>query len=479
MQFRRFFVSLLIVSLLAGQVSAQILPELGDQSSSVVSPQMERRIGEEAMQDIRLRDPAFMDDPEITDYINTIGQRLVAASLDARQSFEFFMMREPAINAFAMPGGFVGVNTGLLLAAQTESEVASVLAHEVTHVTQHHIARIIGKQDQFSVVGMAAMLVAILAARSNPQAAQAAIATATAGAIQTQLNYTRDFEREADRIGFQVLRDAGFDVQGMPAFFERLQKAGRHYDNNAPAYLRTHPLTTERIADMQNRAYGAGYRQLPDSLEFHLVRGRLRADVGTPREAVAHYESLLKDKRYASESGARYGYACALLRNRQYAVAETEIGKLQPLGNAHPMFELLRARIKSESGNIAAARAILQASLARFPDYRPVTYALVEADQASTQHPRALAYLDDLIRAHPHDARLYQMRAKSYAATGKRLLQHQAQAEAYFRMGALGASIEQLQLAQKSGDGDFYQMSSVDARLRELRALRAEQTRKR
>jgi predicted Zn-dependent protease len=468
----------LIASLVAGQVPAQNLPELGDMSAAVLSPQLERRIGEEAMQNIRQRDPSFLDDTELTEYINTIGQRLVAASPDARQSFEFFLMRDPTVNAFAMPGGFVGVHTGLLLAAQTESEVASVLAHEVSHVSQRHIARMIGKQEQYSVVNLAAMVVAMLAARSNPQAAQAAMAGASAVGIQAQLDYSRDFEREADRIGFQVLRDAGFDVQGMPAFFERLQKASRQYDNNAPAYLRTHPVTSERIADMQNRAYGAGYRQLPDSLEFHLVRGRLRADIGSPREAVAHYASLLKEKRYGNEVGARYGYACALLRNREFSAAEAELAKLQT-GNAHPMFDLLRARVKSQSGNIPAARQILQASLARFPNYRPLSYALIEADQAAGQHARALSALDELIPDHPRDGRLYQMRARSYSATGKRLLQHQAQAEAYFRMGALNAAIEQLQLAQKSGDGDFYQMSSVDARLRELSALREVEARKR
>lgn len=479
MQLRLICAALVVASLCGGQSGAQSLPELGDQSATVFSPQMERRIGEEAMQEIRLRDPAYLDDPELSEYINSLGQRLIAASPDARQSFEFFLLRQSTVNAFAMPGGFVGVHTGLLLAAQTESEVAGVLAHEISHVTQHHIARMIGKQEQYSVVNIAALLVAMLAVKSNPGVAQAAMAGASAGSIQTQLDYSRDFEREADRIGYQLLRDAGFDVNGMPTFFERLQKASRQYDNNAPAYLRTHPLTSARIADMQNRAYGAAYRQMPDSLEFHLVRGRLRAEIGTPKEAVAHFQSLLKEKRYANEIGARYGYACALLRDRQFGAAEAEIALSQPIGNSHPAFDLMRARIKRESGNIAVSREILLAALTRFPDYRPLTYALIEADDAGGQHARVLSAIDELIRTYPRDGRLYQMRAKAYAATGKRLLQHQAQAEAYFHMGALSAAIEQLQLAQKSGDGDFYQMSSVDARLREIRALRTEESRKR
>ena len=260
------------------QVPAQTLPELGDASGALLSPQMERRIGEQAMREIR-RQPDFIDDPDLTEYINAVGHRIVAAA-DTRQDFEFFLVNDKTVNAFSMPGGFVGVNTGLLLAAQTESELAGVLGHEVAHVTQHHIARMIGKQDQMSIPLLAALVLGLLAARSNPDVTQAVIAGAGATSIQSQLNYSRDFEREADRIGFQYLQQAGFDVGGMATFFERLQKATRLYENNAPAYLRTHPLTTERIADMQNRAQTAAYKQAPDSIEFQLVRAKLRAEQG-------------------------------------------------------------------------------------------------------------------------------------------------------------------------------------------------------
>src|SRR5438552_582604 len=348
------------LALLVPTAQAQTLPELGDTSGALLSPYLERKIGEQAMREIRLREPSFLDDPELTEYVNEIGRRIVAASPEALQDFEFFMVRDNTIHAFAMPGGFVGVHTGLLLAAQTESELAGVLAHEVAHVTQHHIARLLGKQEQMSIPTLAAVVLGILAARSRPDLAQAVIAGAGASSIQSQLNYTRDFEREADRIGFQFLQQAGFDVGGMGSFFERMQKATRLYENNAPAYLRTHPLTSERIADMQNRAQTAAYKQAPDSIEFSLARAKLRAEQGLPR-----------------------------------------------------------------------------------------------------------------------DARLYGMQAKSYAASGKRLLHHQALAENYVLQGTLPAAIEQLQLAQKSGDGDFYQLSAVEARLRDLRVLQAEEAKRR
>jgi beta-barrel assembly-enhancing protease len=472
---RKFMFVLLAVLCLLPRAWGQALPELGDSSGTALSPQIERRIGEEAYREIRFRDPSFLDDPEITNYVNEIGQNLVAVSPDARQGFEFFVVKDNTINAFAMPGGFVGVNTGLLLAAQDESELASVLAHEISHVTQHHIARMVSKEAQMTPVGIAALVIAVLAARSNPSIAQAAMAGATAGSIQAQLNYTRDFEREADRVGFQVLRDSGYDVHAMEAFFERLQKSSRLYDNNAPAYLRTHPLTTERIADMQNRAQDVPYRQTPDSLGFRLVRAKLRAEQGTPRDALAIAEEQARERRYASEAGARYTLVAALVRARDFGRAGRELARLRALNTEHPMIELLAARLKTAEGDLTGARDTLQAAAARHPNYRPLGYALVEARQALGQHREALADLEDLIKNYPHDARLYEMRAKSYAATGKSLLQHQALAERYYLMGTLPAAIEQLQLAQKSQDGDFYQLSVVESRLRALRSELAAQ----
>jgi predicted Zn-dependent protease len=461
-------------------VGAQGLPELGDSSGSLISPQMERKIGEQAMQEIRLRDPHFLDDPELTEYVNNIGRRIVAASAEGRQDFEFFVIRDNTINAFAMPGGFVGVHTGLLLAAQTESELAGVLAHEVAHVTQHHIARMLGKQEQMSIPTLAAIIIGLLAARSSPDLAQAVIVGAGATGIQSQLNYTRDFEREADRIGFQFLQQAGFDVTGMSSFFGRMQKATRLYENNAPSYLRTHPLTTERIADMQNRAQSVAYKQAPDSLEFHLVRAKLRATEGSPREAVAYFSGLVREHRYAEEAGARYGLASALARARDFSSAASEVDKVRKLvGRLHPMVELLAAHIRKASGDATGAQEVLRKALLQAPNYRPLHYAYVEALQDARQHEAALAWLADLVKSYPRDDHLYAMQAKSFDASGKRLLHHQALAELYYLRGTLPAAIEQLQLAQKSGDGDFYQLSAVEARLRTLRALQSEESKRR
>jgi len=453
----------------------QGLPELGDVSGAVLSPQVERSIGEAAMRDIRFRDPSYLDDPELADYINSLGHRLTAVNPDARLDFEFFMIQDNTINAFAMPGGFVGVHTGLLLAAQSESEVASVLSHEVAHVTQHHLARMLGKQAQMSVPTLAALVVAVLAARTNPQVAQGAMAAITAGNIQSQLNYTRDFEREADRVGYQTLERSGLDVHAMAKFFERLQKFGRLYENNAPAYLRTHPLTSERIADIQNRAQDAPYRQTPDSMEFQLARAKIKAEQGSPRDALALFEDQISARRFASEAGSRYGLASALARSREFARAEISVADLRSLVGPHPMVELLAARIKAGAGDVKGARDMVTTAVAHYPNYRPLRYAQVVYLQTLGQHSEAVLNLTELIKTYPRDARLFDLQAKSYAATGNRLLQHQALAEAYLLQGTLTGAIEQLQLAQKSGDGDFYQLSSVEARLRQLRVLQMEE----
>jgi beta-barrel assembly-enhancing protease len=323
------------------------------------------------------------------------------------------------------------------------------------------------KEGLLSAGMLAAMVLAILS--RNTQAGQAAAAIGQATAVTAQIGYTRDFEREADRVGFQLLEKSGFDVRAMPAFFERLQRAGRLYENNAPAYLFTHPVTTERIADAQNRIQGLVYKQVPDSLEFQLVRAKLRADEGTPREALALLEGQLREKKYSNESAARYALAVALLRAKEPVRAEAV---LVPLMNAapHPMFDTLSARIKQAKGDNKGAAEGLKQALARYPNNRALGYGYIEALQQLGQNQDAVLLLAEQIKNHPRDQKLHAMQAKSYASLGKRLLQHQAQAEAYVLQGSLPAAVEQLQLAQKSGDGDFYQQSSVDARLRDLRA---------
>lgn len=458
--------------------AADNLPDLGEVSQSVFSAQTERKVGEAIMREVRL-DRAYYDDPEVTDYLNSLGWRLAAHSGAGGQDFEFFLMRDDTLNAFALPGGYIGVHTGLLLAAQNESELAGVLAHEIAHVTQRHIARMVAAESRNTLTTLAALAVAILAARSNSQVASAAVATAQAGAIQSQLDFTRENEREADRVGLQTLLAAGFDPRGMVSFFERLQKANRIYDNNAPSYLRTHPLTTERIADMEARVAELPYRQVPDSPEFQFARAKLRATTGSGREAVTYFRESLREHKYVSEPATRYGLALALLRDRQPDAAWEELGRLRArLPAPHPWVESLAGDILTAQGRTAALLEHYRQALARFPFHRALIYGQAEALLNTGQARDALKLVENRLRSTPADPRLYELQARGYAQLGQSLAQHRALAEAQVLRGNLPAAIEQLQIALRSGEGDFYQLSSVEARLKELRALDAE-TRKR
>jgi predicted Zn-dependent protease len=474
---KRLF-SMVVAALVPVLALGQSLPDLGGAGDAGLAPQTERRIGEAIMRDIRFRDPNYLDDPEIADYLGSLGARIAQHAAGARQDFEFFGVRDPSINAFALPGGFVGVHTGLLTAAESESEVASVLAHEIAHVTQRHIARMLGQQQQMQLPMLAALAAAILLGGSRPDLAAGAAAAVQAGAVQTQLSYSRDFEREADRIGFQALEGAGFDVHSMGAFFEKMQRGTRLADDGSiPGYLRTHPITTERIADAQNRAARLPYKQHVDSPEFQLVRAKLRAESGDARGAVEYFQGSVRERRYASESAARYGLASALLRARRPKEAQAELARARAAGASGPMVEALGARIKTGLGDRAGAAALLAEAQARYPYSRPLVYANAEALQEAGRHGEAQGLLTEALRLHPRDPRLHQLQAKNYAALGKRLLQHQAQAEFYVLRGSLPAAIEQLQLARNAGDGDFYQLSVVDARLKQLRAQHAEEMR--
>jgi predicted Zn-dependent protease len=479
MRFKRFMVAVLAGAVVPlAPVPAQPLPELGDAAGAAIAPQTERRIGESIVREIRYRDPAYVDDAEIADYLDNLGRRLLAAVPGARQDFEFFAVRDTAINAFALPGGFVGVHTGLLAAAENESEVASVLSHEIAHVTQRHIARMIGAQQQMQLPGMIALAAAILLGGSRPDLAAGAAAAVQGGVVQQQLAYTREFEREADRLGFQSLAVSGFDVRAMPSFFEKMQRGSRLADDGAvPSYLRTHPMTTERIADAQNRAANAPYRQHLDSLDFHLVRAKLRAESGEPLDAVASFSSAVKERRYANEAAARYGLVVALLRARQGREARAALATLRATGAASPMVETLAARVQQAAGDGAGALVTLKQALQAYPGRLPLVYAYAEALQGAGRNAQALAALEEPMRLHPGDARLRALQARCYAALGKRLLQHHAQAELYLLRGSVPAAIEQLQLAQAAGDGNFYELSAVEARLKELRRQHAQDLR--
>lgn len=449
---------------------ADELPDLGEVAQTVMTPLDEQRIGEEIMREVA-SSGEVVHDIEVIDYLQVLGYRLASNSPDNRQRFTFFVVRDPSINAFAMPGGVIGVHTGLMLSSSSESELASVLSHEIGHVVQRHLARMVTQQRQDAWKSFAAMAFALLAARSNPQLAGTSMQAASAGAIQRQLDYTREHEREADRVGLQILNQAGFDTRAMPQFFEQLQKGTRFYEGGAPAFLRTHPLTVERIADVRNRVEQLPYRQVTDSPEFHYVRAKLRATQGSPQQAIAWFEDGLKEKRYGSEAAQHYGLAMAHVRGNNLELARQEVRWLRENAPRHAMIETLSAHIEFAMGNPREADHQFQRALKEYPDHRGLIYGYAESLLATGKSDAALKLLSDKMLTFPGDAHLYELQSQAYTLQGKNLLRHQAQGEAYFRSYNLASAIEQMELALKSGDGDFYQLSIVEARLKQLRQL--------
>lgn len=448
------------------------LPDLGDASFALVSPAQERKLGEMVARQIH-GSGGYLDDPEVNDYLNELGHRLVAARPDSPWDFEFAAMADPAVNAFAIPGGFVFVNMGLILMTQTESELASVLAHEITHVTQHHYVRSLAAQRDAIFLQIAALLVAIAAGAKGgsqgSQVASAAIATAQGLAIQGQLNYTRQNEYEADRIGFQRLYAAGFETDAMVTMFQRMLKQNRFADSNTPGYLRTHPVTTERIAEAQARTEQVPYRQVQDSLDFQLVRALLQSYQGTPREAVQYFDAAIADKKFNNAVAVRYGLVASLLRANNLTRARAELATLEKIAPPHPMIDAMAGHIYMESGELDVAQKRIESALVRYPNKLQLIRDYPDVLLRQGRPADAAKFLEAELVRFPDNGPLHGIAARAYADLGQKTQQHRHQAELYAWQGDLKGAITQLELATKANDGDFYQYSVVETRLRTLR----------
>ncbi|MEQ1516238.1 MAG: M48 family metalloprotease [Usitatibacteraceae bacterium] len=456
------------------------LPELGDASDAVLSAPQERAIGKRIMLEVR-SDRAFVEDAEIQDYIGGVGSKLVGATRSAtndnRRDFEFFVLNDESINAFALLGGFIGIHSGLLLSTTNESELAGVLGHELAHILQRHQSRGADAQRKGLPLQLLGLATAIIASRSNSssagQATEAALATTAALSYQNQLDYSREFESEADRLGIQAMLGAGYDPKGMVSFFERLLLANRHNDGKAPGYLRSHPLTTERIADMQNRIDQMGAeskRSVPDSPDYRFAQAKMRVMSAGAGDSVAYFREAIAQRTILRNRADVYGLAYALTRMRDFVNAERELTTIRGGSIAlQPWIENLAAEIKAGQRQWPEALRIYRAANQAFPQHRSLFYGTVETLYEAGQTDEALSVLNERLKNIQDDPRLFELAAKGYEKKNKRLAQHRAIGEAYFRRGNLLGAVEQLQIAVKAKDGDFYETSSAEARLRELR----------
>jgi len=469
------------------------LPTLGD--SSEMSSATERRLGERIAREL-YRDPDHIDDPVLVEYIQSLWQPLLAAArvrgdltaeLDERFAWQVLLGKDRSINAFALPGGWLGVHLGLVGATATRDELASVLAHELSHVTQRHISRMITQQNRQAPWLMAAMILGALAASKSVDAANALVVGGQAAAMQSQLNFSRDMEREADRIGLGVLTQAGFDPQGFAAMFEKLQQAARLNDNGNYPYLRTHPMTTERVAEMQSRqqlAPRSGAAAAP-GLEHALAAARARvlsnSGVDALRSAVAEADAPgVRNQAGARQAAAMYAAVLASSRLREPAAAARWLPRLHTLAAAEPraarLARLLEAEVALAAGHAARALALVDADAPARPDTLLAGHALLQAGRAADAAQR----LQTWVSVNHKDAMGWELLARAYTAQGLQLRAIRAEAEAQVAVLDYRAALDRFKAAQElarsgAGSRDHIEASIVDTRARQVESLLREQ----
>ncbi|KVH55204.1 peptidase M48 [Burkholderia sp. MSMB1072] len=478
------------VASLRAPLRALELPDLGDGSGGSLTPRAERRLGERVMREVR-RDPDYLDDWLVRDYLNAMAARLAAAAA-ARYiggympDFDLFPVRDPQINAFSMPGGFIGINSGLVVTTQTESELASVVGHEMGHVLQRHIARMIGASEKTGYTALATMLLGVLAgvlARSGDLGSAIAMG-GQAYAVDNQLRFSRSAEREADRVGFQLLAGAGYDPYGMPGFFERLDRASMG-DAGVPAYARTHPLTGERIADMEDRARRAPYRQPRQSAEYGFVRARLRVlqnRAPTDISAEARRMQLEIDDRTAPNVAANwYGIALANTLLGQYDAADKALASARSAFDARerrdddpasssPSLDVLAADIARRAGRTDDAVRLSALAQRRWPASHAAVVAHLQALIAARRFAEAQTLARAQAKADPEQPDWWDYLAKSSDGKGDVLARRRALAEKLALDGAWPSAIRQLKEARDAKDVSFYEQSIIGARLLEFEA---------
>lgn len=444
------------------------LPSIGDSTGSIFSPEYERRLGQAFLNHVR-RQADIIDDPEIETYVHSVGYRLVANSDNNTQAFTFFVIDDPMINAFAAPGGIVGINAGTIINSGDESELAGVVAHEIAHVTQKHMARSAEMQSKLSLPMMAALLGAILIATQDPDAGMAAITAIQGGAVQAQINFTRHNEEEADRVGMQLLERADFDPQGMPGFFEKLQKNSRYFAQ-APEFLRSHPLTTKRIADSQARAVAIPRKDhYQESVSYALIRAKLIANgFRNPADAVNHFQNELEGVENVDPDGVlRYGLALALLEDKQYDGARHLLTGLLAEQGENASFLLAAAELEARQNRFPEAIKIYERAEKIYPDYRPLVLNFSRTLLQAGEPVRARELLKKYGKYAELDLTYYDYLTRAEAESGNPVEAGMANAEYYYLSGETRVAIERLRyiITQEKPPPDYYQQERIRARL--------------
>jgi predicted Zn-dependent protease len=446
------------------------LPDFGDSAGSVISPSYERRLGQMFLKQVR-HFSRVIDDPEVESYIQALGYNLSSHSDNTEQPFTFFMIDNPVINAFAGPGGMIGINSGVILNSESESEFAGVVAHEIAHVTQRHLARTFEEAKKFSLPTAAAMIGALIIATQDPAAGQAAITGIAGFNVQNQINFTRKNEEEADRIGISLLAKSDYDPRGMPAFFERLQKISKFSQSNTPDFFRTHPLTTSRIADSRSRAESYPEKKFKNSHTYELIRYKLLVKtLKTPREAILFLRNRLeKNEGSLNEKlPIRYGLAHAYILDSAFAHANQQVKHLLKNDANDVSYLLLAAKLETEQSKYDSAFRIYKKAYELYPDYKPVVMAYSRAlmDVGKAKETRDI--IKKYERHHSHDLNSYALLGQAESMLGNEIETAILQSEFYYLAGETKLAVEKLKFIKQRYKMDYYQEQRVMARLSEL-----------
>ena len=412
----------------------------------------------------------IVSDPEVNAYLDSLGYLLAANSDAQSQQFGFFLVDDPSINAFAAPGGYIGVHSGLILATESESELAAVMAHEIAHVTQHHMARTYEAAGKLNLPAATAVLLAVLLGSQNSQMGQAALAAATAGSAQYQINFTRANEQEADRIGIQTLARAGFDPRSMPTFFERLQRSSRYYGDTLPEFLSTHPVTVSRISDSLARAERYPHGQIQDSLAFHLAKAKVRVLTSKDVEQESKlFAARLKEHNDAHPAADHYGHALALVGLGMFDEARTELKNLLDKDPDRMAFRIALAQLEVASKHVQRGLELYRDALLLYPDNHALTMYYADALLQAGRAKEANEVLEEHLRKVTPDPPLYALTARAAGEAGHTVEAHQYLAEYYYTTGDTDSAIQQLELARNTPRLEDYQAARISARLHQIK----------
>lgn len=441
------------------------LPDMGDSSGTLITPVQEQELGAAFFRSLH-NQISISQDAELQDYIESIGQRLAANSDTPGYPFHFFVVMENDINAFAGPGGYIGVNSGLILITEAESELASVMAHEIAHVTQRHLYRAFEAASRLSIPTAAATLAAILLGTQSPALGQAALIAIQAGNTQYQIDFTRENEEEADNVGMQTLAGSHYDPRSMPTFFERLQQSTRYYGKDIPEFLRTHPVTTARISDTRGRAENYPYKQYPDSLGYQLAKAKLRVlSSSEPTEVLNYFQTGLKQGTAEQRTVARYGLGLTLLSQQKFKEAEAVF---QQLIQEHPeqaQYTAALARTSLEARNFSTALAQYKKAISQFPNNEAIKFEYITSLLKAGDAEQARQNLISLKPKSQQQPLYFELLAQTYSDLNQQAESHRYLAEYYYAMGQTKDAVLQIKLAQKSPGLNFYLSSILNERL--------------